>query len=72
VIFSVPPESIQFLDFTLCGRRQSFYLLLTFRDLALELVLRACRVSDLADSRCGALFELCDAFPKAIELLMAA
>src|SRR6478736_6397536 len=29
VIFSVPPESIQFLGFILSGRRQPFYLLLT-------------------------------------------
>jgi hypothetical protein len=71
VIFSVPPESIQFLGFTLCGRRQSFNLLVTFRDFALELVLREHRLSDLAGRCCGALLELLNAPFGDIELLIS-
>ena len=69
-IFSVPPESIQFLGFTLRGRRQTFYLLLTLCDLALELVLRARRASDLAGGCCGALLELLNVPFGDIELSM--
>jgi hypothetical protein len=71
VILSVPPEFIQFLGFTLCGRRQSFYLLVTFRDLALELVLRERRLSDFAGRCCGAPLELLNAPFGDIELLIS-